>query len=86
MNQETISTYENEGVKYDASKFSNEGKTFFNYMVEINQEVNSLKRRTDILNAASITLSSKLRELLTDDMLAPLGATDEVENPEPITS
>lgn len=80
MNQETISTYEHEGTKYDASKFNDEGKTFFNYMVEVNNEVNSLKRRMDILNAASITLSSKLKELLTDNMLAPVKAADEGED------
>jgi|TARA_R110000787_G_scaffold47583_2_gene115050 hypothetical protein len=77
MNQETISTYEHEGTKYDASKFNDAGKAFFNYMVEVNNEVNALKRRMDILNAAGITLSSKLKELLTDDMLAPVKAADE---------
>lgn len=83
MSQETISTYEYEGTKYDASKFNDEGKTLFNYMVEIKREVNSLKRRMDILNAASITLNNKLRELLTDDMLAPLEAANEAEHPKP---
>lgn len=80
MNQETISTYEHDGTKYDASKFNDEGKTFFNYMVEVNNEVNSLKRRMDILNAASINLSSNLKKLLTDDMLAPVKAADEGED------
>lgn len=80
MNQETISTYEHDGTKYDASKFNDEGKTFFNYMVEVNNEVNSLKRRMDILNAASINLSSNLKKLLTDDMLVPVKAADEGED------
>ena len=80
MNQETISTYEHEGTKYDASKFNDAGKAFFDYMVEVNNEVNVLKRRMDILDAASIALSSKLKELLTDNMLAPVKAADEGED------
>ncbi len=61
-------TYENEGVRYDATKFSSEGKTFFAYMVDINQEIATCKRRIDILQAASITFNSKLKEHLTEDM------------------
>jgi len=61
-------TYENEGVKYDTTKFSSDGKTFLSYMVDINQEIATCKRRVDILQAASITFNSKLKEHLTDDM------------------
>jgi len=72
-------TYENEGVKYDASKFSSDGNTFLSYMVDINQEIATCKRRVDILQAASITFNSKLKEHLTDDMMV-VDTTDEVEN------
>ena len=62
--------YENEGTKYDVTKFSSDGKAFFSYMVDVNKEIGTCKRRIDILQAASITLSSRLNEHLTDEMIA----------------
>ena len=80
MNEETKKIiYENEGVRYDATKFSSDGKTFLSYMVDINQEIATCKRRIDILQAASITFNVKLKEHLTDDMVV-VDTTDEVEN------
>ena len=80
MNEETKKIiYENEGVRYDATKFSSDGKTFLSYMVDINQEIATCKRRIDILQAASITFNVKLKEHLTDDMVVE-DTTDEVEN------
>ena len=81
MNEEVKKiTYENEGVKYDATKFSSDGKALLNYMVYINQEIGTCKRRIDILQAASITFNSKLKEHLTDDMVLVDAADYEVEN------
>ena len=80
MNEETKKIiYENEGVRYDATKFSSDGKTFLSYMVDINQEIATCKRRIDILQAASITFNSKLKEHLTDDMVV-VDTADEVGN------
>lgn len=80
MNEEVKKiTYENEGVRYDATKFSSDGKALLNYMVDINQEIGTCKRRIDILQAASITFNSKLKEYLTDDMVV-VDTADEVEN------
>ena len=80
MNKETNKiTYENEGVRYDATKFSSDGKAFFGYMMDINQEIVTCKRRVDILQAASITFNSKLKEHLTDDMVV-VDTVDEVGN------
>ena len=61
--------YENEGSQYEVSKFSDEGKTFFRYLIETNQEIVTMKKRIDILQAASITLNSRIKEQLVDDML-----------------
>ena len=61
--------YENEGSQYELSKFTDEGKTFFRYLIETNQEVVTMKKRIDILQAASITLNSRIKEQLVDDML-----------------
>ena len=81
MNEEVKKiTYENEGVKYDATKFSSDGKALLSYMVDINQEIGTCKRRIDILQAASITFNSKLKEHLTDDMVLVDAADYEVEN------
>jgi len=80
LNEETKKIiYENEGVRYDATKFSSDGKTFLSYMVDINQEIATCKRRIDILQAASITFNSKLKEHLTDDMVV-VDTADEVGN------
>ena len=62
--------FENEGSRYDVSKFTDEGKTFFRYLIETNQEINVLKQRMDILQAANITLNSKIKEQFTDSMLS----------------
>jgi len=61
--------YENEGSQYEVSKFTDEGKTFFRYLIETNQEIVTMKKRIDILQAASITLNSRIKEQLADDML-----------------
>jgi len=61
--------YENEGSQYEVSKFTDEGKTFFRYLIETNQEIVTMKKRIDILQAASITLNSRIKEQLVDDML-----------------
>lgn len=71
--------YENEGTQYEVSKFSNEGKTFFKYLIDINQEIGTLKRRIDILQAASITLNNKLKENLSEDMIVSEDASEVAE-------
>jgi hypothetical protein len=70
--------YENEGSRYDVSKFTDEGKTLFRYLIETNQEINTLKKRIDILQAANITLNSKIKEQFTNDMLSDSVDSEEV--------
>ena len=77
--QEKKIIYENKGNQYEVSKFSDEGKTFFRYLIDTNQESMTMKKRIDILQAAGITLSSKIKEQLTEDMLASLGDAVEAE-------
>lgn len=76
--QEKKLIFENEGSRYDVSKFTNEGKTFFLYLMETNQEINTLKKRIDILQAANITLNSKIKEQFTNDMLSDSVDSEEV--------
>ena len=77
--QEKKIIYENKGNQYEVSKFSDVGKTLFRYFIETNQEIMTMKKRIDILQAAGITLSSKIKEQLTEDMLASLGDAVEAE-------
>ena len=77
--QEKKILYENEGSQYEVSKFSKEGKTFLRYLIETNQEIKTMQKRIDILQAAGITLSNKIKEQLTNDMLASLGGAIEAD-------
>ena len=70
--------FENEGSRYDVSKFTDEGKTLFRYLIETNQEINVLRQRIDILQAANITLNSKIKEQFTNDMLSHSVDSEEV--------
>lgn len=76
--QEKKLIYENEGSRYDVSKFTDEGKTLFRYLIETNQEINVLRQRIDILQAANITLNSKIKEQFTNDMLSDSVGSEEV--------
>ena len=76
--QEKKLIYENEGSRYDVSKFTDEGKTLFRYLIETNQEINVLRQRIDILQAANITLNSKIKEQFTNDMLSDSVDSEEV--------
>tara|TARA_R110002051_G_scaffold141812_1_gene215145 strand:- start:948 stop:1199 length:252 start_codon:yes stop_codon:yes gene_type:complete len=76
--QEKKLIYENEGSRYDVSKFTDEGKTLFRYLIETNQEINVLRQRIDILQAANIALNSKIKEQFTNDMLSDSVDSEEV--------
>ena len=66
-------TYTVDDKQYQVDKFTDEGKLVFNYLVEIQQEINIFQKKIEILKAASITLNNKLNETLTDSMVTTLG-------------
>jgi len=66
-------TYTVDDRQYQVDKFTDEGKIVFNYLVEIQQEINIFQKKIEILKAASITLNNKLNETLTDSMVTTLG-------------
>lgn len=66
-------TYTVDDRQYQVDKFTAEGKIVFNYLVEIQQEINIFQKKIEILKAASITLNNKLNETLTDSMVTTLG-------------
>ncbi len=55
-------------VSYEASKFTDEGKIVFARLVEVQQDIQSLTRKIEILQAAAITLNVRLKDQLTEDM------------------
>ena len=61
--------YAKDDSKYNVNNFTDEAKISFTYLIEINQEVMALTKRITILQAASVTLSQKIDDQLTSDMV-----------------
>jgi len=55
-------------VSYEVSKFTDEGKIVFARLVEVQQDIQSLTRKIEILQAAAITLNVRVKDQLTEDM------------------
>ena len=61
--------YAKDDSKYNVNNFNDEAKLSFTYLIEINQEVMALTKRITILQAASVTLSQKIDDQLTSNMV-----------------
>jgi hypothetical protein len=61
--------YAKDDSKYNVNDFTDEAKISFTYLIEINQEVMALTKRITILQAASVTLSQKINDQLTSNMV-----------------
>ena len=73
--------YVNKGSKYNVNNFTDEAKLSFTYLIEINQEVMTLTKRITILQAASVTLSQKIDEQLSDtDIIDDEAASNLADN------
>jgi len=66
-------TYTVDDRQYQVNRFTDEGKVAFNYLLEIGQEIKMLQKKVDILQAAGLTLRSKVEDQLTEEMLSTLG-------------
>jgi hypothetical protein len=66
-------TYTVDDRQYQVSRFTDEGKLAFNYLLEIGQEIKMLQRKVDILQAAGLTLRTKVEDQLDNEMLTTLG-------------
>tara|TARA_R110000751_G_scaffold8799_3_gene33879 strand:- start:400 stop:630 length:231 start_codon:yes stop_codon:yes gene_type:complete len=66
-------TYTVDDKQYQVNRFTDEGKVAFNYLLEIGQEIKMLQRKVDILQAAGLTLRSKVEDQLAEEMLSTLG-------------
>jgi len=65
-------------VSYEASKFTDEGKIVFARLVEVQQDIQNLNRKIEILQAAAITLNVKLKDQLTEDMRTTVEDAEQV--------
>tara|TARA_R100000329_G_scaffold89315_1_gene74924 strand:+ start:129 stop:356 length:228 start_codon:yes stop_codon:yes gene_type:complete len=62
-------TYKYDDKVYDPNNFKDEAKSYFNQVVQLQAEIETLHKQIAVLQAASITFNQRIREQLTDDML-----------------
>jgi hypothetical protein len=62
-------TYKTEDGVYDVEKLGDESKVSFQYLVEVEAELQTLAKRSDILRAAAQIFKGKIEESLTDEAL-----------------
>jgi len=67
--EEVTWTYTNEEGRYDASLMEDTGKHAFNLLLEVNTEIQTLNKRTAVLQAAAIHLNSVIQSALTEEAL-----------------
>ena len=88
MSTENI-IYTLDNKQYTVNKFTDEAKVAFACLVESKQEINLLTRKITILQAATIALSQKINEQLSDEMRSTLGDhmdREVIEEPDTLTS
>ena len=64
-------TYRTDEGLYDVEKLSDEAKVSFQYLAEVETEIQTLGKRADVLRAAAQTFHSVIRGALTNDALVP---------------
>ena len=62
-------TYKTDDGVYDVEKLGDESKVSFQYLVEVEAELQNLAKRSDILRAAAQIFKGKIEESLTDEAL-----------------
>ena len=62
-------TYKTDDGLYDVLKLSQDAQSLFNVIVECTNEVNNLRRRIVVLDAAVQNFNGQMQEHLTDDAL-----------------
>jgi|TARA_R100000482_G_C4997245_1_gene89984 hypothetical protein len=71
-------TYKTDTGVYDVEQLGDEAKVSFQYLVEVEGELQTLGKRSDVLRAAAQTFKSVIEGSLTDDALV----AEEVEEAE----
>ena len=72
MSEEKKVTYIVDDVVYDVSKFSDDGKFYFQSILELNQEIGTLNKKAEVLKAASLTFNTRIKDHLEDEMKVKL--------------
>ena len=62
-------TYKTDDGLYDVEKLNDTAKVAFNYLAEVQSEIQTLTKRIDVLNAANKTYNSMLQENLDPEAL-----------------
>tara|TARA_R110000744_G_scaffold82811_3_gene162678 strand:+ start:350 stop:607 length:258 start_codon:yes stop_codon:yes gene_type:complete len=62
-------TYINEENKYNVELLNYDAKTAFNHLVEVQTEIQMLRKKVVILEAAAVSLNSTIQSNLTEDAL-----------------
>ena len=62
-------TYRTDNGSYDVLQLSQDAQGLFNVIVECTNEVNNLRRRIAVLDAAVQNFNGQMQEHLTDDAL-----------------
>ena len=62
-------TYKTDEGLYDAEKLNDTAKVAFNYLAELQAEIQSLTKRIDVLNAAAKTYNQLVQDNLDPEAL-----------------
>ena len=72
-------TYRTDKGVYDVEQLGDEAKVSFQYLVEVEGELQTLGKRSDVLRAAAQTFKSVIEGALTDDALVAEEEEEETE-------
>mgnify|MGYP003624548422 FL=1 len=77
MSEEATWTYTNEVGRYDVALLSGSGKEAFNLLLEVNDEIQTFRKRTAVLQAAAVQLNSVIQDGLTEEALIEATVIDD---------
>lgn len=80
MSEDKQVTYTFDDVVYDVNKFSDDGKFYFQSILELNQEIGTLNKKAEVLKAASLTFNTRIKDHLEDEMKVQTPAQTTIEN------
>ena len=72
-------TYRTDKGVYDVEQLGDEAKVSFQYLVEVEGELQTLGKKSDVLRAAAQTFKSVIEGTLTDDALIAEEEEEETE-------
>jgi len=80
--EEVTWTYTNEDGRYDAALLTDSGKQAFSLLLEVNAEIQTLGKRTAVLQAAAVQLNGVIQSGLTEEALIEAIVVDDDEDSE----